>query len=148
MLSMQNVQKWTLKWSPEVVFVPFFPLNPRLWFYEFMCRRLNTKVNLAKSSQKCSILSSLLMYLCYWICQTWLTFFVVVHTKKWYTKFYCVLEIFLFVLMHCKLKERRSNSLPIPYRVQPDSFTFATRNLHIIRICLDANTLTCKVSVT
>lgn len=32
--------------------------------------------------------------------------------------------------------------------VQWDSFTFATGNLHILHICLGANTLTCKVSVT
>lgn len=47
--------------------------------------------------------------------------------------------------MHCKLEEICSDSLPFPSRVQQDSFTFATGNLHILRICLGANTLTCSV---
>lgn len=36
--------------------------------------------------------------------------------------------------MHSSPEEICSNSLPCPSRVQQDSFTFATGNLHILRI--------------
>lgn len=152
---MQNVQNWTLKWSPEVVFVPFFSLNLRFWFYfcgteqiMFMCPRLNTEVNWIKSSQQCnkSILWSPLVCLCFCICQTTrLTFFVVGHPKKVTDHIlFCIGDSFYCFL--CILHWRRyvATRCRCPSRVQQDSFTFATGSLHTLRICLGANTLTCK----